>query len=187
MTSLKTARVCVFCGSRQGQPAHVAAAQALGRELARSGRGMVYGGASVGLMGLCAQAALTEGGEVVGVLPRGLLAREIAHLGLTRLETTETLHERKTRMHELSDAFIALPGGYGTLDELFEALTWRQLGIHQKPIGLLNVDGYFDPLLRFVDHAREQGFVPEGALFITEREPVRLLERLEADAGGPLP
>lgn len=172
--------VCVFCGSRTGRPVHADAAQALGRAIAQAGLGMVYGGASVGLMGLCAQAALAEGGEVVGVLPRGLLAREIAHLGLTRLETTETLHERKTRMHALSDAFIALPGGYGTLDELFETITWRQLGIHQKPIGLLNVDGYFDPLLHFVEQAQEDGFVPLDALFIVEREPQALLDRLSA-------
>lgn len=180
-------RVCVFCGSRQGRPAHQAAAQAMGQAIARSGRGMVYGGASVGLMGLAAQAALAEGGEVIGVLPRGLLAREIAHLGLTRLETTETLHERKDRMHALSDAFIALPGGFGTLDELFEAITWRQLAIHRKPIGLLDVDGFFEHLLRFVDHARAQGFVPEGPLFVVEQSPEALLERLAADAGGPRP
>lgn len=180
-------RVCVFCGSRQGKPVHVEAAQSLGRAIARSGRGLVYGGASRGLMGLCADAALADGGEVIGVLPHGLFAREIAHTGLTRLETVGSLHERKLRMHALSDAFIALPGGFGTLDELFEAITWRQLGIHQKPIGLLDVDGYFQHLLRFVDQAREHGFVPEGALFVTDRDPDRLLAALEADAGGPRP
>lgn len=180
-------RVCVFCGSRSGRPEHVEAARAMGRAIARSGRGMVYGGASVGLMGECAQAALAEGGEVVGILPKGLFAREIAHLGLTRLESVETLHERKLRMHALSDGFIALPGGYGTLDELFETITWRQLAIHQKPIGLLDVDGYFEHLVRFVEHARAQGFVPEGPLFVVERDPEALLARLQADAGGPRP
>jgi uncharacterized protein (TIGR00730 family) len=179
--------VCVFCGSRTGRPEHEAAARALGQAIARSGRTLVYGGASVGLMGVCADAALAEGGEVVGVLPHGLFAREIAHGGLTRLETVGSLHERKLKMHALSDAFIALPGGYGTLDELFETITWRQLGIHGKPIGLLEVDGYFSHLLRFIANARELGFVPETGLFTVESDPDRLLTLLESDAGGPIP
>ena len=121
--------------------------------------GLVYGGARVGLMGVLADAALKAGGEVIGVIPRALVAREVAHAGLTELHVVESMHERKALMADLSDGFIALPGGWGTLDELFEILTWAQLGLHQKPCGLLNVQGYFDPLLSFVDHSIDEGFV----------------------------
>ena len=180
-------RVCVFAGSRAGSDEFVQAAKALGREVARLGWGLVYGGASVGLMGACANAALEAGAEVIGVLPRGLFSREVAHLGLTRLETVDTLHERKARMHALSDAFIALPGGYGTLDELFEAITWRQLGIHAKPIGLLDVDGYYQPLAAFVARIQAAGFAPRDRLFIAHQDPAALLGMLANDAGGPTP
>jgi len=146
----------------------LAAARDLGRELALRGLGMVYGGASVGLMGACADATLLGGAEVTGVLPRALTSREIAHRGLTELRIVSTLHERKAVMSALSDAFIALPGGTGTLDELFEALTWRQLGLHDKPIGLLDVDGYYADLIRFLAHSSAEGFYPEGNLVVRD-------------------
>jgi len=154
--------ICVFCGASPGyDPAYALAADALGRELASRSIELVTGGGKVGLMGVVADAALGAGGRVTGVIPLSLEEREVAHRGLTTLHVVETLHERKALMHELSDAFIALPGGFGTLDELFEAVTWAQLGIHAKPIGLVNVSGYFDELLAFVDGATVQGFVSE--------------------------
>ena len=155
--------ICVFCGASAGHdPAYAAAADALGRELAARSIELVTGGGKVGLMGVVADAALAAGGRVTGIIPRSLEEREVAHRGLTRLHVVETLHERKALMHELSDAFIALPGGFGTLDELFETITWAQLGIHAKPIGLVNVSGYFDDLLAFVDGATAHGFVSEA-------------------------
>ncbi|HEY8428354.1 MAG TPA: TIGR00730 family Rossman fold protein [Sandaracinaceae bacterium] len=154
------ARLCVFCGSSPGRrPAYLEAARALGRTLAERGHGLVFGGASIGLMGAVADAALAAGGEVIGVIPRSLVDREIAHPGLTELHVVETMHERKALMTRLSDAFLALPGGHGTFDELFEALTWSQLGIHEKPIGLWDVEGYFAPLLSMLDAAVAEGFV----------------------------
>jgi uncharacterized protein (TIGR00730 family) len=153
-------RVCVFAGSSSGvRLEYGTAAAALGQALAVRKMGLVYGGARVGLMGVLADAALGAGGEVVGVIPRALVGRELAHAGLTTLHVVESMHERKALMADLADAFIALPGGWGTLDELFEILTWAQLGLHRKPCGLLNVQGYFDPLLAFVDHSIEEGFV----------------------------
>ncbi|GAC1597053.1 MAG: hypothetical protein NVS4B10_06520 [Myxococcales bacterium] len=144
-------RLCLFAGSAAGgRAAYAQAARDLGREVARRGHGLVYGGAATGLMGLCATAALEGGAQVIGVLPRFLRDREIAHPGLTELRTVDTLHERKSTMSALGDAVIALPGGMGTLDELFEAVTWRQLGLHAKPIGLLDADGYYQPLLAFL-------------------------------------
>src|SRR4051812_49148308 len=146
-------RVCVFCGSNPGaRPEYAAAARAVGRALAERGRGLVYGGGNVGLMGVCADAALAAGGEVIGVIPDALQTAEVAHGGLTRLHVVRTMHERKALMADLSDAFAALPGGFGTLDELFEILTWAQLGIHAKPVAILNVAGFFDPLLAMLDH-----------------------------------
>jgi len=154
--------ICVFCGASPGNdPAYAAAAGDLGRELATRSIELVTGGGKVGLMGVVADAALGAGGRVTGVIPRSLEEREVAHRGLTTLHVVETLHERKALMHESSDAFIALPGGFGTLDELFETITWAQLGLHAKPIGLVNVSGYFDDLLAFVDGATVQGFVSE--------------------------
>ncbi len=171
-------RVCVFAGSRPGfRPSYLEAARDLGSGLAQRGLGMVYGGTSVGLMGACADAALAGGAEVTGVLPRALTSREIAHKGITELRIVSTLHERKAVMSALSDAFIALPGGSGTLDELFEALTWRQLGLHDKPIGLLDVDGYYQDLIKFLEKAASEGFYPEGGL-VVRRTAGELLDTL---------
>jgi len=153
-------RVAVYCGSANGNdPAFRAEAVALGTELAAAGLGLVYGGANSGLMGAVADAALAGGAEVIGVLPEVLSGLEIAHTGLTSLEYVPTMHERKARMHQLADAFIALPGGYGTLDELLEAVTWAQLGMHAKPCILVNTLGYWDGLLRFLDSAMTAGFL----------------------------
>lgn len=160
MSKQELRRVCVFCGSRDGMHAQYRAqAQALGTALAQSGLGLVYGGAQVGLMGAVADAALAAGGEVIGVLPDSLMRKELAHPGLTALHVVRSMHERKALMAELSDGFVALPGGFGTLDELFEILTWAQLGIHHKPVALLNGQGFFNPLLTFIDHLHAQGFV----------------------------
>jgi uncharacterized protein (TIGR00730 family) len=153
-------RVCVFTGSSSGvRGQYRSAAAALGQALATRGIGLVYGGARVGLMGAVADAALSAGGEVIGVIPRALVAKEVAHSGLTDLRVVGSMHERKALMSDLSDAFIAAPGGLGTLEELFEILTWAQLGLHHKPCGLFNVQGYFDPLLTFIDHSIREGFV----------------------------
>jgi hypothetical protein len=154
-------RVAVFLGSSIGrQPEYAAAAAGFGRELARAGVGIVYGGASVGMMGTLANAALAEGGEVIGVIPGGLFAAEIPHPGLTRLEVVSTMHERKALMAALADGFAALPGGLGTMDELFEILTWQQIGLHNKPVALVDVGGFWDPLTRLLDELTEAGFVP---------------------------
>ena len=159
---------------------YAAAAGALGRELSSRSIEVVTGGGKVGLMGVVADAALAAGGRVTGIIPRGLEEREVAHRGLTRLYVVETLHDRKALMHELSDAFIALPGGFGTLDELAEAVTWAQLGIHEKPIGLVNVGGYFDELLSFVESAAARGFVSEAhrALLTVRDDVPSLLDAL---------
>jgi uncharacterized protein (TIGR00730 family) len=155
-------RVAVYCGSANGtNPAYLAEARALGAAIAASGLGMVYGGANIGLMGAVADAALAGGAEVIGVLPSVLEGREIAHEGLTALELVPTMHERKARMAELADAFLVLPGGYGTLDELLEAVTWAQLGLHAKPVILVNTAGYWDGLLAFLDSAVAAGFVKQ--------------------------
>jgi len=174
-------RLTVFCGSSTGRsPVYGDAARALGREMLARGAGLVYGGAGVGLMGVLADTLLEGGGEVIGVIPRHLVAREIAHADVTDLRVVETMHERKALMAELGDGFVALPGGVGTLDELFEAWTWAQLGLHVKPCGVLNVDGYFDSLLRLIEHTVEEGFMrPEyGRSLIAETEPAALLDRL---------
>jgi hypothetical protein len=153
-------RVCVFCGSREGfRPAYAAAARVLGERIAARGHGLVYGGASVGLMGAVADACLEGGGNVIGVIPHGVFDKEIAHTRLSELHVVRSMHERKAMMTDRSDAFIALPGGLGTLDELFEALTWRQIGIHGKPIGLLDVGGYWAPLRSAVDRMVAEGFL----------------------------
>jgi hypothetical protein len=153
-------RVLVFCGSSPGRsPDYAAAAAGLGRLLADRELGIVYGGASVGLMGALADSALAAGGEVIGVIPSRLVEREIAHAGLTKLHVVETMHERKSLMAELSDAVIALPGGAGTLDELFELLTWKQLGLHRKPMGLLDIASYWQPLMAFLEHAVDERFL----------------------------
>jgi uncharacterized protein (TIGR00730 family) len=157
-------RAAVFCGSSMGYPEHFAAAAAdFGRGLAQAGVGIVYGGASVGLMGVLADAALAEGGEVIGVLPGGLFAAEVPHPSLTRLDVVSSMHQRKAVMASLADGFAALPGGLGTLDELFEILTWRQLGLHAKPVALIDVGGFWDPLASLLDDLTTAGFVPARA------------------------
>jgi uncharacterized protein (TIGR00730 family) len=171
-------RVCVFCGSSPGSdPAFAVAAEGLGRALAAQGLGLVYGGASVGLMGRLADAALAAGGEVIGVIPKAMVDLEVAHHGLADLRIVDSMHARKALMAELSDAFIALPGGLGTLDELFEILTWAQLGLHHKPIGLLDVGDYFAPLLGFLDGAVAARFVAAAhrAMLLYEHHPAALL------------
>lgn len=176
-------RICVYCGSSPGaRPEYVEAARAMGRELAGRGIGLVYGGGKVGLMGQVAKAALEAGGEVTGVITRRLAEMELAYDGLTALHTVETMHERKARMAELSDGMIALPGGLGTIEEFFEALTWAQLGMHAKPCGLLNTLGYYDRLLRFLDDAVEQQFVEEThrAMVVVAAAPDELLAKFES-------
>jgi uncharacterized protein (TIGR00730 family) len=178
--------VCIFCGSNPGErPEYRAAAVELAERLARSGRRVVYGGARVGIMGAVADAALAAGGEVVGVIPEALVSREVAHRGLTELLVVDSMHTRKATMSALSDAFVVLPGGLGTLEELFEVWTWAQLGIHDKPIGLLDVAGYWQPLESFLDHAVAEGFVraPHRDLVFLEDEPEALLTRLEQHRG----
>jgi uncharacterized protein (TIGR00730 family) len=153
-------RLCVYCGSRPGdRPAYATAARQIGAEIGRRGWALVYGGGNVGLMGEVADAALAGGAPVTGVIPESLKAREVAHLGLTELHVVPDMHVRKQMMAERADAFVALPGGIGTLEELFEVWTWRQLGYHTKPLGLLNVEGYFDDLLRFMRGTVDQGFL----------------------------
>jgi uncharacterized protein (TIGR00730 family) len=181
MTALR--RVCVFSGSSFGaREAYADAARALGAALVARGIGLVYGGGSVGLMGVVADAVLAVGGEVIGVIPRALATKEIAHQGLADLRIVPSMRERKALMAELADGFVALPGGFGTFDELFEAITWAQLGLHEKPIAVLDVAGYFAPFLMLLDRATEERFVrPEHrALVISDADPARVLERLAA-------
>jgi uncharacterized protein (TIGR00730 family) len=175
--------ICVFCGSSIGSsPVYVDAAERVGRLLARSGITIVFGGGGVGLMGAMADAALDAGGNVVGVIPEQLVRRELGHRKLSGLHVVVSMHERKATMAELSDAFIGLPGGAGTLEEFFEIWTWAQLGIHAKPCGLLNVDGYYSTLLSFLDEVRDKGFLSSlnRDLILVEREPLALLERLQS-------
>ena len=181
-------RICIFCGSSPGRdPAYLAAARAVGQRLAERRIGVVYGGSRVGLMGAVADAALEAGGEVIGVIPQRLVARELAHTGLTELRMVGTLHERKAVMAELSDAFIALPGGLGTLEELAEVTSWAQLGLHAKPIGLLDVGGYWDLLLAWLDHAVETGFLAPVNRGLLDRatDLDGLLARFEAWSPSP--
>ncbi|GAA5128263.1 TIGR00730 family Rossman fold protein [Haloechinothrix salitolerans] len=173
--------VCVFCGSSTGTGSrYVDAATSLGEHLARSGVRVVYGGAHVGTMGVLADAALAAGGEVVGVIPEGMVEREIAHTGLTELHVVADMHERKALMSERADAFIALPGGAGTLEELFEVWTWAQLGLHAKPIGLLDIDGFYQPLRAMTDHMVDEGFLRAGHrdALLFDTDPDRLLRGL---------
>jgi uncharacterized protein (TIGR00730 family) len=173
--------LCVFCASAAGNdPAFADTARAFGERLARDGITLVYGGGHVGLMGIVADAALGAGGRVVGVIPRALWDREIGHRALTELHVVETMHERKAKMAALADAFVALPGGLGTLEEIFEVWTWGQLGIHRKPCGFLDVAGYYAPLLAFLDQAVARGLVrPEHrAMAVVDDDPGRLLQRL---------
>jgi uncharacterized protein (TIGR00730 family) len=174
-------RVCVFCGSSAGtRPEYADAARRLGASLVRRGLGLVYGGGHVGLMGVIADAVLRGGGEVIGVIPQALVERELAQAGLTRLEVVATMHQRKARMADLANAFAALPGGFGTCDELFEILTWAQLGLHAKPVGLLNVARFFDPLRVWLDHMVREGFLKETHrhLLLEADDAERLLDLL---------
>ncbi|WCT73270.1 TIGR00730 family Rossman fold protein [Sphingomonas naphthae] len=174
-------RICVFCGSSPGfDPAYAEAAGALGTAIAAARLGLVYGGASVGLMGIVADAALAAGGEVIGVLPRALKDRELAHHGLSELHITTSMHERKAKMADLADGFVALPGGIGTFEELFEVWTWGQLGDHAKPVALLDVAGFYRPLLGFLDSVVAAGFLRAGhrELLIDENDSTRLIARM---------
>jgi len=175
-------RLCVFCGSSEGaRPEYADAARALAGELARRQVGLVYGGGSVGLMGVLADTALAAGGEVIGVIPGPLASRELAHPGLTEMRVVGSMHERKATMASLADGFVALPGGLGTFEETLEILTWAQLGIHRKPVGVLNVEGYWDGLLRMLTHAVREGFMRRDylALLLFADDPAELLDRLE--------
>lgn len=174
-------RVCVYCGSNFGtDPAFREAAASVGSLLAQQGRGLVYGGGSVGLMGVVADAVLAGGGEVIGVIPRKLVQLEKEHRGLSKLIETDTMHERKRLMMEHADGFLVLPGGYGTLEELFEVIAWLQLGFHSKPIGLLNVAGFYDAMLVQLDHMTEKGLLKpqHRALLLVDTSPSLLLERM---------
>ena len=177
------ARVCVYCGANRGRdPAYAQAAHAMGTTLARRGIGLVTGGGGIGLMGVVADAALAAGGEVIGVIPDALMKKELAHRGLSELVVTPSMHERKARMAEIADGFVALPGGLGTYEELFEIWTWAQLGWHRKPCGLLNAAGFYDKRVAFLDAASEAQFVkPEHrAMLVVDTDPDRLLDRFSA-------
>lgn len=173
-------QLCIYCGSGSGRsPRYREAARELGHEIAARGLGLVYGGAGVGVMGAVADAVLERGGEVRGVIPRALASKEVAHQGLTELIVVASMHERKACMEALSDGFIALPGGWGTFEEIFEMLTWGQLGLHEKPCGLLNVEGYYDHLFAFLEHARAEHFVraEHHHMLLMEQDPAALLDR----------
>lgn len=173
--------ICVYCGSQTGTDMRYRqAATIMGQLLAKQGYGLVYGGGHVGLMGIIAEAVLEAGGSVIGVIPEAMVGRELAYKEVTQLEIVPTMHERKARMASLSDAFIAMPGGYGTLEELFEIITWAQLGIHAKPIGILNVAGYFDALAAMIDRAVQDGFIRAQYrhFWILRSEPAALLDAL---------
>ena len=176
-------RLCVFCGSSVGaRPAYADAARAMAAELMRRRLGVVYGGGGIGLMGVLADTMLEAGGEVIGVIPRPLASKELAHPGLADMRLVDSMHERKALMASLADGFVAMPGGLGTFEETFEILTWSQLGIHRKPVGFLNVGGYYDGLLRFIAHGLDEGFVPAAcrALFVSADSPAGLLDAMEA-------
>ncbi len=179
-------RVCVFCGSNTGfSPVYRQAAERLAREMVARGIGLVFGGGCVGLMGVVADAVLSAGGHAIGVIPEALVAREVAHRGLPDLRIVASMHERKALMAELSDAFVALPGGFGTFEEFCEVVTWTQLGLHRKRCGLLNVEGFYDPLLALVERAIAEGFIrPDNrSILLADEDAARLLDRL----AEPLP
>jgi uncharacterized protein (TIGR00730 family) len=183
-------RLCVFCGSNVGaRPTYAATARALAAELCRRGLGVVYGGGGVGLMGVLADAALAEGGEVIGVIPRPLATKELAHTGLTQMHVVGSMHERKALMASLVDGFVAMPGGLGTFEETLEVLTWSQLGIHRKPIGLLNVEGYYDGLLAMIAHGVKETFIKREylTLFVSAASPGTLLDEMQAWQPPPVP
>ncbi len=183
-------RVCVFCGSNKGiRAVYADTAISLAKALARRKMGLVYGGGNVGLMGIVADAALHEGVEVIGVIPRFLVEKEVAHANLTDMRVVTSMHERKALMEQLSDAFIALPGGFGTFDEFCEILTWAQLGLHNKPCGILNTNGYFDHFLKMLDHAEEEQFLKPAhrRLVMSAEDPDELLDRLQSYTPPPSP
>ena len=183
-------RICIFCGSSTGaDPVYAEAARSMGATVARLGLGVVYGGGNIGLMGVLADAVLARQGEVMGVIPQALVDKELAHHGVTELRVVHSMHERKALMAELADAFVALPGGYGTLEEFCEVLTWAQLGFHAKPCGLLNVAGFYDSFLALLDHAvRERFLRPEHrSLVVVDPEPEVLIRRLAESAPPALP
>jgi uncharacterized protein (TIGR00730 family) len=182
-----TFSICVYCGSRFGDdPAFRALAATIGREIGQRGWQLVYGGGNVGLMGVVADAALAAGGRVVGIIPQALVEREVGHQGLSEQHVVQTMHERKRMMAERSQAFLALPGGIGTMDELFEIWTWRQLGYHDQPIGLLDCGGYYEALIAFMQRMVERGFLSAGQLEAIEigSDPVAMLDRLFAQAAA---
>ncbi|MCD1295878.1 TIGR00730 family Rossman fold protein [Methanocella sp. CWC-04] len=175
-------RICVFCGSSPGsRPEYVRAARHLGTVLANNGIGLVYGGAKVGMMGYLASAVLESGGEVTGVIPKGLVDKEVAFFGLNDLRIVETMHERKALMSELSDGFIALPGGLGTIEEFFEIVTWAQLGFHKKPCGLLNINNYYDNIINFLEHSVSQQFIDPDhrSMIMVDETPEGLLAKFD--------
>jgi uncharacterized protein (TIGR00730 family) len=185
--TLSLMRICVFCGSSTGRgTGYLEVASGFGRLLAREGIGLVYGGASVGLMGALADGVRAEGGEVIGVIPESIVALEVAHPGLDDLRVVGTMHERKATMAALADAFVALPGGLGTLEELFEVWTWGQLGLHDKPCAVLDSGGFYRQLIGFIDHCVHEGFVSptQRTRLIVESDPVVLLARIRASQGG---
>lgn len=182
--------VCVFCAANPGtHPVYVERAAAMGRHLAQSKRRLVYGGGRTGLMGALADAALDAGGEVIGIMPRHLVDREVAHAGLTELRVVASMHERKSLLAELADGFLAMPGGLGTLEELFEIWTWGQLGLHSKPYGILQVEGFFAPLLEFLDQAVTAGFIRAAnrEMLVVDDDPAALITRMEATRVPPVP
>jgi uncharacterized protein (TIGR00730 family) len=190
MTHLPIRSVCVFCGSSAGRlPEYAAAARELGQLLAKRNLRLVYGGGNVGLMGILADAALAAGGQVIGVIPRHLMDKELGHIDCTELVIVGSMHERKAQMADLADAFVALPGGIGTFEELFEILTWGQLGLHAKPCGILDVAGYYQPLLALLDRATSEGFLrsEHRGLLLTETDPAALLAALAAAKPPELP
>ncbi len=180
--------LCIYCGSSEGiSSIYATSARELAKEMISANIKLVYGGGNVGLMGVIADEVLRLGGEVTGVIPKALLDKECGHRGLTRLHIVRDMHERKAMMAELSDGFIALPGGIGTLEELFEALTWSQLGFHDKPVGVLNVGGFYEGLIHFIDHLVAQGFLQseQAALMLVESTPARLLQRVKSFEARP--
>lgn len=177
---MKIEKICVYCGSSPGKnPAYADAAKGLAKELCTRDIGLVFGGGAVGIMGVVADAMLADGGEVIGVIPKALAKKEVAHYGLSELHVVSSMHERKAMMADLADGFIALPGGWGTLEEIFEMLTWAQLGFHEKPCGLLNIEGYFDGLIGFLENSFEQQFVKElyRPLLMKNDHPAELLNQ----------
>lgn len=187
---MKLDTVCVFCAANPGvDPVYAKRAADMGRFLAESGRRIVYGGGRTGLMGALAEGALSAGGQIVGVMPAHLVDREVAHTGLTELRVVASMHERKSLLAELSDGFLAMPGGLGTMEELFEVWTWGQLGLHRKPYGLLDMRGFFAPLLAFLDHAVVEGFIRQEYrdLLVVDTEPHALISRMESMSPPALP